>query len=47
MTEELAAALQVDDEAEQAGMHPDRRATCWTHQAWAVDCEPDHQHFFC
>jgi hypothetical protein len=36
---DLAAALQADDDAEDSGMHPDHRVTCWTCQDWA---SPEH-----
>ncbi|MFJ9459166.1 hypothetical protein ACIRST_29275 [Kitasatospora sp. NPDC101447] len=44
MDQELATALAADNAAEDAGMHPDDRRTCWTHQCWAEDCagRPTH-----
>ncbi|MER0477071.1 hypothetical protein ABR737_01630 [Streptomyces sp. Edi2] len=42
MSKELAAAIERDDLLEGAGMHPDDRKTCWTHQTWAADCEDRH-----
>ncbi|MGW2371695.1 hypothetical protein [Kitasatospora sp. NPDC001683] len=44
MEQKLAAALKRDDDAEDAGMHPDERNTCWTHQCWASECENDPFH---
>ncbi|MER7213247.1 hypothetical protein ABT340_39805 [Streptosporangium sp. NPDC000239] len=44
MDEKLTAAIVADNAAEDAGMHPDLRATCWTHRAWAVDCATDPIH---
>ncbi|MBB4920964.1 hypothetical protein FHS44_008117 [Streptosporangium saharense] len=35
---DLAKALRRDDLAEEAGMHPDDRLTCWTHQCWEDEC---------
>ena len=35
----LAVALVEDDAAEDRGMPPDDRRTCWTCQSWA-----DHAH---
>ncbi|MGW2672527.1 hypothetical protein ACWC5F_31330 [Streptomyces sp. NPDC001272] len=42
MNNDLAKALAADDAAEAAGMHPDDRTTCHTHQAWADDCTDRH-----
>ncbi|MEV6141905.1 hypothetical protein [Streptomyces sp. NPDC051992] len=42
MNKKLAAAIQRDNELEDAGMHGDDRRTCWTHQSWAEDCEDAH-----
>lgn len=42
ISKKLAAALQRDDQLEDAGMHGDDRTTCHTHQAWAEDCEDRH-----
>ncbi|MEV7720823.1 MULTISPECIES: hypothetical protein [unclassified Streptomyces] len=42
MDKKLAAAIQRDNELEDAGMHSDDRRTCWTHQSWAEDCEDAH-----
>lgn len=44
MDSKLAAAIERDNALEDAGMHGDDRATCWTHQGWAVDCEADPAH---
>ncbi|RPK47869.1 hypothetical protein EES37_09695 [Streptomyces sp. ADI91-18] len=44
MTKKLAAAIQRDNELEDAGMHSDDRKTCWSHRSWAVDCENDPFH---
>jgi hypothetical protein len=38
----LAAAIQRDNEREEAGMHADDRATCYMHRCWASDCEDLH-----
>ncbi len=40
----LAAALAADDRAEDAGMHPDDRSTCHTHQSWFEDCKDSPVH---
>ncbi|MER7773195.1 hypothetical protein [Kitasatospora sp. NPDC096140] len=40
----LAAAIEEDDRREDAGMHPDDRRTCWTHQCWAEDCADRRMH---
>ncbi|MFF4185769.1 hypothetical protein ACFYZ9_21500 [Streptomyces sp. NPDC001691] len=42
MDKKLAAAIQRDNELEDAGMHGDDRKTCWTHQSWAEDCDDLH-----
>ena len=42
MNKKLAAALARDDAREDAGMHPDDRETCHTHQCWATECEDQH-----
>ncbi|MFF8784807.1 hypothetical protein [Streptomyces sp. NPDC015125] len=42
MDKKLAAAIERDNQREDAGMHADDRDTCWTHQSWAADCEDDH-----
>lgn len=42
MNKKLAAAIARDDQREDAGMHPDDRATCHQHQCWADDCEAQH-----
>lgn len=44
MTPELAAAIERDNDLEEAGMHSDRRSTCWTHQGWVEDCATDPIH---
>jgi len=44
MDTKLAAAIERDNELEDAGMHGDERRTCWTHQCWAADCETDPIH---
>ncbi|MFF4493391.1 hypothetical protein [Streptomyces sp. NPDC001546] len=44
MDKKLAAAIERDNALEDAGLHGDDRATCWTHQGWAVDCETDPAH---
>ncbi|MFI1585629.1 hypothetical protein [Embleya sp. NPDC020630] len=46
LTPDLAAAIERDNRLEDAGMHGDDRATCWTHQSWADDCadDPIHTH---
>ena len=43
MNKNLAAALRRDDAREDAGMHPDDRDTCHTHQCWATECENRHR----
>lgn len=43
-TPELAAQLAADGKAEDAGMHPDDRLTCYTHQSWLTDCVSDPSH---
>ncbi|MET9412665.1 hypothetical protein ABZY03_00485 [Streptomyces klenkii] len=43
MDKKLAAAIQLDNELEDAGMHGDDRRTYWTHQCWAEDCENQHR----
>lgn len=43
MNKKLAAALDLDDRREDAGMHADDRSTCHTHQSWAPDCETRHE----
>lgn len=40
----LAAAIERDNQREDAGMHGDDRQTCWTHQSWAKDCADDPMH---
>ena len=40
LSDDLAEALAEDDAAEDVGMHPDERRTCWTCQDWA----DDHNH---
>ncbi|MFE4399098.1 MULTISPECIES: hypothetical protein [Streptomycetaceae] len=42
ISKKLAAALARDNDKEDAGMHADDRETCFTHQAWAGDCESRH-----
>ncbi|WP_331726172.1 hypothetical protein [Streptomyces sp. NBC_01276] len=42
MTDNLTQALAADDADEDAGMHPDDRTACHTHQAWAHDCSGRH-----
>lgn len=44
MNKKLAAAIQRDNELEDAGMHGDDRKTCCSHQSWAADCadQPFH-----
>ncbi|MER7794881.1 hypothetical protein [Streptomyces sp. NPDC097640] len=42
MNQRLAAALRRDDAREAAGMHPDERQTCHTHQCWATECADQH-----
>lgn len=42
MNKKLAAAIQRDNEREDAGMPADDRVTCWDHQSWAADCEERH-----
>lgn len=42
MNKKLAAAIERDNRLEDAGMHPDDRATCHTHQSWADDCADQH-----
>ncbi|MET9361931.1 hypothetical protein ABZX93_13545 [Streptomyces sp. NPDC006632] len=44
MNKKLAAAIQRDNDLEDAGMHGDDRKTCWTHQSWAEDCDGDSMH---
>jgi len=34
----LAAALSTEDVAEERGMDPLERATCWTHRRWLHHC---------
>ncbi|MCX4784641.1 hypothetical protein [Streptomyces sp. NBC_01264] len=43
MDKRHAAAIEADNAREDAGMHSDDRVTCYTHQAWAEDCEDRHQ----
>lgn len=43
-TPELTAQLAADSKAEDAGMHPDDRLTCYTHQSWLADCVGDPSH---
>lgn len=38
---DLAAALKLDDDLEDHGMHADDRITCYSCQSWADD---DHAH---
>ncbi|MFB6517813.1 hypothetical protein [Streptomyces sp. NPDC056401] len=44
MDKKLAAAIQRDNDLEDAGMHGDDRQTCWTHQSWAEDCQDQPLH---
>lgn len=44
MDKKLAEALAKEDKAEDAGMDPDERTTCYTHQSWATDCEDKPMH---
>ena len=44
MNKRLAAALLRDDAREAAGMHPDDRQTCHTHQCWATECAEHPMH---
>ncbi|MFF4417130.1 hypothetical protein ACFYY8_31805 [Streptosporangium sp. NPDC001559] len=44
MDEKLTAVIEADNAAEDAGMHPDDRVTCWTHQGWATDCATNPIH---
>ncbi|MER7331754.1 MULTISPECIES: hypothetical protein [unclassified Micromonospora] len=44
MSDDLADALAADDAAEDAGMHPDDRLTCHTHQCWLEDCADHPMH---
>lgn len=43
MSKKLRDAIARDNAREDAGMHADDRQTCHTHQAWAADCENQHQ----
>lgn len=42
MDKRLAAAIDRDNQREDAGMHGDDRDTCYRHQTWATDCEDQH-----
>lgn len=42
MDKKLAAAIERNNQREDAGMHADDRDTCWTHQTWASDCDDLH-----
>lgn len=42
MNKKLAAAIQRDNQREDAGMHAEDRVTCHPHQSWAADCEDKH-----
>lgn len=42
MTSRLARTIAREDALEDAGMHADERITCYTHQAWAVECADQH-----
>lgn len=42
MSKKLDAAIERDNQREDAGMHADDRQTCYTHQSWAADCEDTH-----
>lgn len=42
MTKKLAAAIERDNQREDAGMHADDRQTCHRHQTWASDCDDNH-----
>ncbi|MGW5394739.1 hypothetical protein [Streptomyces sp. NPDC003952] len=44
MDKKLTAAIQRDNDLEDAGMHGDDRTTCWTHQSWAEDCQDQPFH---
>ncbi|MCP3758730.1 hypothetical protein [Streptomyces sp. TBY4] len=44
MDKKLAAAIQRDNDLEDAGMHGDDRKTCWTHQSWSEDCQEQPFH---
>lgn len=44
MNKKLAAAIERDNQREDAGMHADDRTTCYTHQSWAEDCADDPMH---
>ncbi|MGW6412348.1 hypothetical protein ACWF95_34890 [Streptomyces vinaceus] len=44
MNKRLAAAIQRDNEREEAGMHCDDCQTCWIHQSWAADCADNPVH---
>ncbi|MGW8679617.1 hypothetical protein ACWGNN_00860 [Streptomyces sp. NPDC055817] len=44
LSDDLSNALAADNRAEEAGMHPDERKTCWTHQCWADDCADHPMH---
>jgi hypothetical protein len=41
---DLAAALAADDAAEDLGLSPEDRRTCWTHRCWAWQCADDPMH---
>ena len=43
MNKKLAAAIERDNQREDAGMHADDRQTCYPHQSWAADCEDQHR----
>lgn len=43
MNKKLAAALERDNQLEDAGMHGDDRKTCYAHQGWADDCDGQHR----
>lgn len=42
MDKKLEAAIERDNQLEDAGMHGDDRATCWMHQCWTEDCDDLH-----
>ncbi|MCY0924812.1 hypothetical protein OTB20_00975 [Streptomyces sp. H27-H1] len=44
MNKKLAAAIQRDNELEDAGLHGDDRKTCWSHQSWSEDCQDQPFH---
>jgi hypothetical protein len=40
----LRKQLVADDKAEDRGMHPDDRETCYTHKTWSENCADKEFH---